>query len=161
MSITAVGTFRVNPFPRLGPADPLGQMVGTGLVTGDASGGTETVSWSLPLENVYIVQAMGAQALTGSALTMIFSYSTGVIVDAIAEQYQLAIAPETQGFLRTATFIPPRFLSLPNSFGSVQLLVRMDNVLDRVLQCSFRALVFERNSFLTVRPADYVGFLGS
>jgi len=160
MSVSVVGTFRVNPFPRATPADPLGQMIGVGTATGDATGNTLQVVWSLPLENVYLVQAMSAQTLTSTALVHHYSLSTGVLLDAIAEQYKFMIAPEVEFATRASFWIPPRMINLPNSFGTVQLFCRTTNINLAVHQVVFRALVFERNSFLVVPARDMAIFQG-
>lgn len=159
MSVDVTGTIRMNPFPRVGAADPLGQMIGVGTITGDATGGHQRVNWSLPTQNVYIVQSLTAESLVGADREHFYQYGTGVTLDGIGEVYGTGIL----GIfiqLRVRTFWePPRFMSLASAGGTIDLFCEQANVNAEVFNARMRALVWERNAFLTVSPSQFVGFL--
>lgn len=160
MSITAVGTIRLNPYPSRGPLDPIGQFIGVGQVVGDATGNEQVVSFDLDESYAYIMRGISVLMSGGiDPQDLTAEYLPGITVDGNTVRYvqsaEIPIIFGQGGF----TYIPPRILILPDGNNVAQVRGRAPNVLADILTVSWHALAFDRIAFLTTPPAAFVGFL--
>lgn len=149
MGIFVAGEFSIDPFDRAVDGDPIGQMVGVGSVTGNASGGVAQVSFTLPQNFAYVVLAMGFTSTLGATAVHLYRLVTGLRVNGLDERYGSSIEALSVAGTEESQFIPPKMISLPGPVVPTMFL-SIANVLGDTSVVDFRALVFDRHTVIAV-----------
>lgn len=147
MVITVEGEFSLDPFDRQDRGDPIGQMIGTGTVVGDGSGGLATLTWSTPQNFGYIMLGASAFSTGVSDQAHFYRFLTGYQVNGINERWAVNILGVTINNSQQTTFTPPKVMTLPGSIVP-SLTISFVNVLGGVFLATWRALVFDRDAVI-------------
>jgi len=157
VSVTANGSTRLEPFARPGPFDPIAAMIGTGTVTGDATGGIMTLRWDLDRDFAYIMRGISGTGFAAADFPMRIAFQTGIIIDAIEETYTETFEGFNVGGVQGVQMKPPPMLILPQIGPDVFVLaVNTDTI---VVTGAFRALIFERAVLTQISPSAIAEWL--
>ena len=127
MTVSVTGSLRVEAYANIDVADPQGALLGTARVAGDASGGFADITYNLPNQFMYVLQMFGADVGHTTDTTFEFQIITGVVIDAVGEQYAELIRITGAPSNSMALMDPNKFLWLPEEASNPRLAVRITN----------------------------------
>jgi len=147
MAISVAGEFILDPFDRVDPGDPIGQMVGVAAVVGDATGGQADVTFTLPDQFAYVFLAMSTFTNRGATNGHHYRLVTGLRVNAVDERMEFTVSAPTINSREGSVFEPPKFITLPGPVVP-SLVIDVVNTVGVTLIGNFRALVFDRHTVI-------------
>lgn len=159
MSVSVVGNLSLEPFLTPSIGEPLGTLIGTATLDGDATGGTQIITWTLG-SFVYVVRMVSARIVAGATVPLHLQISTGYAAGGVSEAFthsQDQVASGA-GLASGATFIPPSIFCNPRE-NAVSVSVELLNVNTIRVLAAFRALVFPENVLQVADPAVLARFI--
>lgn len=155
--LAQISPTRVQPFMRMDNSDPVGQMLGDASLTGDASGGTNILSFTLPENNVYLIRWVKIQAVSAIDLAFDVSLSTGLILGSSTVSWRKTGFIVSDGTTAIDTFEPRRLLVFGDRNPSINGTI--PNVLNQDLDMQWSAVFWTRQAFIDMPSEKFSRFL--
>ncbi len=159
MSVSATSVAKINPFFRRGSQDPIGQIIGIGTVTGDATGGTASITITFPTNMAILMQGGNIHGNLAADQDMHLGFTTGITIDGASDSWLHTELAVTAGGFEAVVFNPPRFLILPDAGVAPVWVGTVANVDTEVTFLKCRALCWQRDFFLQNSPMAIQGLL--
>ena len=151
MSVSSVGVFAFDPVFQASRADPIALVVGTGLVTGDASGGVQVISWTFPTDFAYVFGWISGEADLTADSVMRFIIRSGMTIGGRENAIVDGAGVPVSNNRVSRVFVPPKSLFRPEANLTVDVDVPNTNTIQ--LRGSLRALIFNHS---VLRDAAFI-----